>query len=153
VGAPAEHHEIYAKTPPQDTTVQGDQTSLPRLATAGVFPACAGTGHTSLVLLSPNGVKQSSTATISCSLALLLLLPRPAVKSGKTRGNPQAPAPWRFGASAGQRNCNLPCSLGNVTLVQETPAAVKVASGSRSGLTEQPGAAGCYHRDCPAGSV
>jgi lipopolysaccharide export system protein LptA len=115
-------HQIYAKTPPQDTTVQGDQL-FATLSEGEVLSSLRGTGHTSLVLVSPDGVKQSSTGD---NLLLTFAPPPPAPKSaGKPgKGKPPTPAPQ----PAAQLQSAV--QLGNVTLVQETPAAVKVASGA-----------------------
>ena len=53
-------HTIYAKTPPEDSTVQGDQL-FATLVDGEVLSSLRGTGHTSLAMVSPNGQKQSST--------------------------------------------------------------------------------------------
>jgi lipopolysaccharide export system protein LptA len=115
-------HQIYAKTPPQDTTVQGDQL-FATLGAGEVLSSLRGTGHTSLVLLSPNGVKQSSTGD---NLLLTFAPPPPVPKSAVKPGIGKPPT------AAAQPAAQLQSAvqLGNVTLVQETPAAVKVASGA-----------------------
>ncbi len=115
-------HQIYAKTPPQDTTVQGDQL-FATLSDGEVLSSLRGTGHTSLVLVSPNGVKQSSTGdNLLLTFAPPPLAPKSAGKPGK--GKPPTPAPQ----PAAQLQSAV--QLGNVTLVQETPAAGQVASGA-----------------------
>jgi lipopolysaccharide export system protein LptA len=101
-------HEIFAKTPPQDTTVQGDQL-FATLIDGEVLSSLRGTGHTSLAMLSPNGEKQTSTGD---NLLLTFAPPTPQAKPAK--GNTPTPQPAAQLQSAVQ--------LGNVTLVQE-PAA------------------------------
>jgi lipopolysaccharide export system protein LptA len=115
-------HQIYAQTPPQDTTVKGDQL-FATLSDGEVLSSLRGTGHTSLVLLSPNGVKQSSTGD---NLLLTFAPPAPAPKSaGKPgKGKPVTPA------SQQAAQLQSAVQLGNVTLIQETPAPVKIASGA-----------------------
>ncbi len=115
-------HQIYAKTPPQDTTVQGDQL-FATLSDGEVLSSLRGTGHTSLVLVSPNGVKQSSTGD---NLLLTFAPPPPAPKSAGKPGKGKPPTPPPQPAAQLQSAVQL----GNVTLVQETPAAGKVAGGA-----------------------
>jgi lipopolysaccharide export system protein LptA len=117
-------HTIYAKTPPEDTTVQGDQL-FATLADGEVLSSLRGTGHTSLVTVTPNGVKQSSTGD---NLLLTFAPPsaQPAPKAGK--GKPAAPT------SQPGAQLQSAVQVGNVTLIQETPA--KPGDG-----TAQPGAA------------
>jgi lipopolysaccharide export system protein LptA len=105
-------HTIYAKTPPEDTTVQGDQL-FATLADGEVLSSLRGTGHTNLVTVTPNGVKQSSTGD---NLLLTFAPPEahPAPKAGK--GKPSAPTPQ----PATQLQSAV--QVGNVTLTQETPA-------------------------------
>jgi lipopolysaccharide export system protein LptA len=105
-------HTIYAKTPPEDTTVQGDQL-FATLVDGEVLSSLRGTGHTSLIVVTPNGVKQSSTGD---NLLLTFAPPNPLVakpeaKAGK--GSPPTPQPAAQLQSAVQ--------VGNVTLTQETP--------------------------------
>jgi lipopolysaccharide export system protein LptA len=94
-------HTIYAKTPPQDTTVQGDQL-FATLKDGEVLSSLRGTGHTSLVEVSPTGAKRTSTGD-----NLLLTFAAPEGKAGK---NPQAAAQLQSAVQTG-----------NVTLTQETP--------------------------------
>jgi lipopolysaccharide export system protein LptA len=108
-------HTIYAKTPPEDTTVQGDQL-FATLLDGEVLSTLRGTGHTSMVVVSPNGVKQSSTGD---NLLLTFAPPhtppaKPEEKAGK--GKPTSPTP--------QPSTQLQSAVqvGNVTLTQETPA-------------------------------
>ena len=117
-------HTIYAKTPPEDTTVQGDQL-FATLVDGEVLSSLRGTGHTSLVTVSPSGVKQSSTGD---NLLLTFAPPstKPAPKTGKGKPSPPAPQPAAQLQSAVQ--------MGNVTLTQETPA-------KPADATAQPGAA------------
>jgi lipopolysaccharide export system protein LptA len=108
-------HTIYAKTPPEDTTVQGDQL-FATLLDGEVLSSLRGTGHTSLVVVTPNGVKQSSTGD---NLLLTFAPPhpppaKPEAKAGKGRPSPPTPQPAAQLQSAVQ--------VGNVTLTQETPA-------------------------------
>ncbi len=107
-------HTIYAKTPPEDTTVQGDQL-FATLVGGEVLSSLRGTGHTSLVVVTPNGVKQSSTGD---NLLLTFASPHspPAkteAKAGKGKPSPPTPQPAAQLQSAVQ--------VGNVTLTQETP--------------------------------
>jgi lipopolysaccharide export system protein LptA len=129
-------HSIYAKTPPQDTTVQGDQL-FATLTEGEVLSSLRGTGHTSLVVLSPSGVKQSSTGD---NLLLTFVPPasRPAGNPGKGKSTAPTPQPAAQLQSAVQ--------LGNVTLVQETPAAVK-------GVPDWRPDANRDHRHRPAGGL
>jgi lipopolysaccharide export system protein LptA len=117
-------HTIYAKTPPEDTTVQGDQL-FATLADGEVLSSLRGTGHTSLVTVTPNGVKQSSTGD---NLLLTFAPPsaQPAPKAGK--GKPAAPT------SQPAAQLQSAVQVGNVTLTQETPA-------KPADATAQPGAA------------
>ena len=105
-------HTIYAKTPPEDTTVQGDQL-FATLADGEILSSLRGTGHTSLVTVTPNGVKQSSTGD---NLLLTFAPPQahPTPKAGK--GKPSAPTQQ----PAAQLQSAV--QAGNVTLTQETPA-------------------------------
>jgi lipopolysaccharide export system protein LptA len=111
-GARLNVHTIYAKTPPEDTTVQGDQL-FATLLDGEVLSTLRGTGNTSLVVVSPNGVKQSSTGD---NLLLTFATPatKPAAKPGK--GKPYTPTPQ----PAAQLQSAV--QAGNVTLNQETPA-------------------------------
>ena len=104
-------HEIYAKTPPQDTTVQGDQL-FATLTDEEVLSSLRGTGHTSLAVVSPSGDKQTSTGD---NLLLTFAPPAPTTPRGKpTKSNTPPPQPAAQLQSAVQ--------LGNVTLVQEPVA-------------------------------
>jgi lipopolysaccharide export system protein LptA len=104
-------HEIYAKTPPQDTTVQGDQL-FATLTDGEVLSSLRGTGHTSLALVSPNGDKQTSSGD---NLLLTFAPPTPTTpQATRAKANTPTPQPAAQLRSAVQ--------LGNVTLVQE-PAA------------------------------
>jgi lipopolysaccharide export system protein LptA len=116
-GARLNIHSIYAKTPPQDTTVQGDQL-FATLRDGEVLSSLRGTGHTSLVEVSPSGVKQSSTGD---NLLLTFVPPAPQLAGKAGKGKGPSPQPAAQLQSAVQ--------LGNVTLVQETPAAGKGPSG------------------------
>jgi lipopolysaccharide export system protein LptA len=114
-GARLNVHDIYAKTPPEDTTVQGDQL-FATLADGEVFSSLRGTGHTSLVTVSANGVTQSSKG----DNLLLTFTPPPPSKRGDraAKGKVAAPTPQ----PAAQLQSAV--QLGNVTLVQQgAPAA------------------------------
>ena len=114
-GARLNVHTIYAKTPPEDTTVQGDQL-FATLADGEVLSSLRGTGHTSLVVVSPNGVKQSSTGD-NLLLTFAPPNPPPAKPEAKTRkGKTDTPTP----RPASQLQTAV--QEGNVTLNQETPA-------------------------------
>jgi lipopolysaccharide export system protein LptA len=102
-------HEIYTKTPPQDTTVQGDQL-FATLTDGEVLSSLRGTGHTSLAVVSPGGDKQTSTG----DNLLLTFAPPTAPQRKAAKAKTPPPQPGAQLQSAVQ--------LGNVTLVQE-PAA------------------------------
>ncbi len=106
-------HTLYAKTPPEDTTVQGDQL-FATLQDGEVLSSLRGTGHTSLVVVTPNGVKQSSTGD---NLLLTFAAPHPAPakpEAKAAKGKSPTPQPAAQLQTAVQ--------VGNVTLTQETPA-------------------------------
>ncbi len=108
-------HTIYSNTPPQDTTVQGDEL-VATLAGGEVLTSLRGTGHTGLVEISPKGAKQRSTGD-----SLLLTF---AANKG----------------SASQMAAQLQTAVqvGNVTLTQEAsvePNKTKGAGGAGMGLT------------------
>jgi lipopolysaccharide export system protein LptA len=104
-------HTIYSKTPPEDTTVQGDQL-FATLADGEVFSSLRGTGHTSLVTVSSNGVTQSSKGD---NLLLTFAPPPPSNAGG------QGAAKGKAEASTPQPAAQLQSAvqLGNVTLVQQ----------------------------------
>jgi lipopolysaccharide export system protein LptA len=103
-GARLNVHTIYAKTPPEDTTVQGDQL-FATLVDGEVLSSLRGAGHTSLVTVSPSGTTQSSKG----DNLLLTFAPPASVK--KTKDQDSTPQPAAQLQSAVQ--------LGNVTLVQQ----------------------------------
>jgi lipopolysaccharide export system protein LptA len=74
-GARVNVHTIYAKTPPEDSTVQGDQL-FATLTPEEALSSLRGTGHTSLEVVSPDGKKQTSTGD-----NLLLTFAPPQAKS------------------------------------------------------------------------
>jgi lipopolysaccharide export system protein LptA len=119
-GARLNVHTIYAKTPPQDTTVQGDQL-FATLRDGEVLSSLRGTGHTSLVEVSSTGVKRTSTGD-----NLLLTFAGPAAKSTESKAG-KAPQ------SAAQLQSAV--QLGNVTLTQETPQDNAKPGGSAAALT------------------
>jgi lipopolysaccharide export system protein LptA len=125
-GARLNVHTIYAKTPPEDTTVTGDQL-FATLLDGEVLSSLRGTGHTSLIDVTPNGIKQTSTGdNLLLTFAPPHLPPaRLEAKVAKGKTEPPAPQPAAQLQSAVQ--------VGNVTLTQETPA--KPADGNN-----QPGA-------------
>ena len=110
-GARLNVHTIYTKTPPEDTTVQGDQL-FATLVDGETLSSLRGTGHTSLVTVSPTGVTQSSKGD---NLLLTFASSHPIAKpEGKGRkAKPDAPAPQQ----AAQLQSAV--QLGNVTLVQQ----------------------------------
>ena len=81
-GARLNVHTIYAKTPPEDTTVTGDQL-FATLLDGEVLSSLRGTGHTGLVDVSPNGVKQTSTGD---NLLLTFAPPHPSRQAGGESG-------------------------------------------------------------------
>ena len=89
-GARLNVHTIYTKTPPEDTTVQGDQL-FATLVDGEILSSLRGTGHTSLVTVSPNGVTQSSKGD---NLLLTFAPPHPAAKpkARRAKENPIPPA-------------------------------------------------------------
>jgi lipopolysaccharide export system protein LptA len=106
-------HTIYAKTPPEDMTIAGDEL-FATLVDGEVLSSVRGTGHTSLVTVSPAGVTQSSKGD---NLLLTFAPPRsPEKAQGKAaKGkqiNPSQPAAQLQSA----------VQLGNVTLVQQAAA-------------------------------
>ena len=113
-GARLNVHTLYAKTPPEDTTVQGDQLSA-TLVDGEVLSSLRGTGNTSLVTVSPTGVTQSSKGD---NLLLTFAPPRPVAKpkakAGEEKADTLTPQPAAQLQSAVQ--------LGNVTLVQRNAA-------------------------------
>jgi lipopolysaccharide export system protein LptA len=113
-GARLNVHTIYTKTPPEDTTVQGDQL-FATLVDGETLSSLRGTGHTSLVTVSPNGVTQSSKG----DNLLLTFAPSHSTAKPQAKGNkakPDAPAPQ----PAAQLQSAV--QLGNVTLVQQGAA-------------------------------
>ena len=112
-GARLNVHTIYAKTPPEDTTVQGDQL-FATLGDGEVLSSLRGTGHTSLVSVSPSGVKQSSTGdNLLLTFASASPSAKPEAKADKGKPSYSRPQPAAQLQSAVQ--------VGNVTLIQETP--------------------------------
>ncbi len=109
-------HEIYAKTPPQDTTVQGDQL-FATLTDGEVLSSLRGTGHTSMVVVSPSGAKQTSTGD-----NLLLTFAAPTVspvKTGSTKTLGRASGRASDPASQTAAQLQSAVQSGNATLVQE----------------------------------
>jgi lipopolysaccharide export system protein LptA len=100
-------HTIYAKTPPEDTSIGGDQL-LATLTDGDVLSSLRGTGHTSLVSTSTSGVIQSSTGD-----NLLLTFSPPPAKTEKKAEKTKVPTPQ----VAAQLESAV--QLGNVTVVQQ----------------------------------
>jgi lipopolysaccharide export system protein LptA len=125
-GARLNVHTLYAKTPPEDTTVTGDQL-FATLLDGEVLSSLRGTGHTGLVDVSTSGIKQSSTGdNLLLTFAPPHLPPtKPEAKVAKGKTEPPTPQPAAQLQSAVQ--------VGNVTLTQETPA-------KPADATTQPGA-------------
>jgi lipopolysaccharide export system protein LptA len=111
-GARLNVHTIYTKTPPEDTTVEGDQL-FATLVDGETLSSLRGTGHTSLVTVSPNGVTQSSKGD---NLLLTFAPSHPSAKPGGSKAKSDAPAPQ----PAAQLQSAV--QLGNVTLVQQGAA-------------------------------
>jgi lipopolysaccharide export system protein LptA len=124
-GARVNVHTIYAKTPPEDTTVQGDQL-FATLTAEEVFSSLRGTGHTVLVVVSPSGVKQTSTGD-NLLMTFAPPHPPPAAKPAKGKTATPTPQPATQLQSAVQ--------VGNVTMTQETPP----KPARESGAAAQPG--------------
>jgi lipopolysaccharide export system protein LptA len=113
-GARLNVHNIYTKTPPEDTTVQGDQL-FATLVDGETLSSLRGTGHTSLVTVSPNGVTQSSKGD---NLLLTFAPPHPTEKpAGKAIKAKPDNAPAQAAAQL-----QSAVQLGNVTLVQQGAA-------------------------------
>jgi lipopolysaccharide export system protein LptA len=103
-------HTIYAKTPPEDMTIGGDQL-FATLDNGEVLSSVRGTGHTSLVTVSPAGVTQSSKGD---NLLLTFSSSRsPAKAQGKAEKGKQT--------NSAQPAAQLQSAvqLGNVTLTQQ----------------------------------
>ncbi|MGC2400442.1 MAG: LptA/OstA family protein [Acidobacteriaceae bacterium] len=100
-------HTIYAKTPPEDTSIGGDQL-LATLTDGDVLSSLRGTGHTSLVSTSPSGVTQSSTGD-----NLQLTFSPPPERTGAKAEKSKTPA----AQPAAQLESAV--QLGNVTVVQQ----------------------------------
>jgi len=110
-GARLNLHTIYAKTPPEDTTIRGDQL-FATLADGEVLTSLRGTGDTSLVSVSPNGVTQTSKGD---NLLLTFAPPPVKIAAAATKGKPPVPA------SQPPAQLQTAVQLGNVTLVQQSP--------------------------------
>jgi len=102
-------HTIYAKTPPEDMTIEGDQL-FATLVDGEVLSNIRGTGHTSLVTVSPTGVTQSSKGD---NLLLTFAAPHSAKTQGKAAKGKKTNPPQ----AAAQLQSAV--QLGNVTLVQQ----------------------------------
>ena len=107
-------HELYFKRPPQDTTVQGDQL-FATLSDGQALQSLRATGHTSMVLVSPSGAKQSSTGD-----SLLLNFAAAGGGAGKKSDAAAQATPAARLQTALQS--------GNVTLTQEAAAGTKTAA-------------------------
>jgi lipopolysaccharide export system protein LptA len=105
-------HTIYAKTPPEDMTIQGDQL-FATLVDGEVLSSLRGTGHTSLVTVSPAGVTQSSKG----DNLLLTFAPHSHQKTPVEAAKGKKPHATQ---SADQLQSAV--QLGNVTLVQQAAA-------------------------------
>jgi lipopolysaccharide export system protein LptA len=113
-GARVNVHTIYAKTPPEDTTIQGDQL-FATLVDGETLSTVRGTGHTSLVTVSPSGVTQSSKGdNLLLTFAPAQPTTKPEGKAAKVKPDTPTPQPAAQLQSAVQ--------LGNVTLVQQGAA-------------------------------
>jgi lipopolysaccharide export system protein LptA len=113
-GARLNVHTIYTKTPPEDTTVTGDQL-FATLVDGETLSSLRGTGHTSLVTVNPNGITQSSKGdNLLLTFAPSHPTAKPEEKGTKAKPDASAPQPAAQLQSAVQ--------LGNVTLVQQGAA-------------------------------
>ncbi len=107
-------HTIYAKTPPEDTTVQGDQL-FATLVDGEVLSSLRGTGHTSLVTRKPQrGNPEQQGRQPPAHLRPASSHGKPAGKAAKGKPDTPTPQPAAQLQSAVQ--------LGNVTLVQQGAA-------------------------------
>jgi len=105
-------HTIYAKTPPEDMTIQGDQL-FATLVDGEVLSSLRGTGHTSLVTVSPAGVTQSSKG----DNLLLTFAPHSHQKTPVEAAKGKKP-----NATQSADQLQSAVQLGNVTLVQQAAA-------------------------------
>ena len=105
-------HTIYAKTPPEDMTIEGDQL-FATLVDGEVLSSLRGTGHTSLVTVSPAGVTQSSKG----DNLLLTFAPHSHQKTPVEAAKGKKP-----NATQSADQLQSAVQLGNVTLVQQAAA-------------------------------
>jgi lipopolysaccharide export system protein LptA len=106
-------HTIYAKTPPEDMTIAGDEL-FATLVDGEILSSVRGTGHTSLVTVTPAGVTQSSKGD---NLLLTFAPPRsPEKAEGKAAKGKQ------INPSQSAAQLQSAVQLGNVTLVQQAAA-------------------------------
>ncbi len=105
-GARLNIRTLYANTQAQTTGVQGDRL-LATLRDGVAVSSLRGTGHTKLVLLDTNGVKQTSTGD---NLWMTFAPPAPKAETAGAQAPQQA---------AQLETCD---QQGNVTLEQQTPA-------------------------------
>jgi lipopolysaccharide export system protein LptA len=112
-GARLNVHTIYAKTPPEETGVEGDQLFV-TLRGGNAIASLRGTGHTKLTMINPSGVRQKSTGDT------LLMTFAPAEKTKATE---------KLNTAGPQQAAQLESSeqQGNVVLTQQTPAQGKAA--------------------------
>jgi lipopolysaccharide export system protein LptA len=103
-------HTIYTKTQPEDTTIQGDQL-LATLVDGEVLSSLKGTGHTSLISVSPAGVTQSSKGD---NLLLTFAPPPVTPKAGHT---PKSKAADSLAQPPAQLQSAI--QWGDVTVVQQ----------------------------------
>jgi lipopolysaccharide export system protein LptA len=108
-------HTIYAKTPPEDMTIVGDQL-FATLVDGEVLSSLRGTGHTSLVTVSPAGVTQSSKGD---NLLLTFTAPHSPQKTPVKAANGKKTNPPQ---PTGADQLQSAVQLGNVTLVQQAAA-------------------------------
>jgi lipopolysaccharide export system protein LptA len=113
-GARVNVHSIYTGTPPEDTTIQGDQL-FATLVDGETLSSLRGTGHTSLVTVSPSGVTQSSKGD---NLLLTFASAQPTAKQGRKPSKATLDTPTPQPAAQLQ----TAVQLGNVTLVQQGAA-------------------------------
>ena len=114
-GARLNVHTVFASTPPQDTTVKGDQL-LATLVEGETLSSLRGTGHTSLADVSPTGVTQTTTGD-----NLLLTFAPQAGQTTQARAVATTPPAIAQLQTAVQQ--------GNVTLTQQTPQEAKGKKG------------------------
>jgi lipopolysaccharide export system protein LptA len=126
-GAQLNVHTIYANTPPQELGVGGDQLFV-TLKDGVTVSSLRGAGHTKVSMLSPSGVKQTSTGD-----TLLMTFAAPGQRKEAAKGNTAVP----------QQSAELAAQLessvqqGNVVLTQLTPGQGKTPAAESTATAQK----------------